>query len=101
MKYLISIFILISTFAVQAEVTCKGKIIKLVKWTDKNQAAIYLDNTNTRWILLPDDQTSLSMALTAYASGKEVALYWRDRDVTSCSAGWEHYRKLNGYFLIQ
>lgn len=99
MKKLIGILILsLSSIASFADVTCSGVITDLVKWNDKN-LAVLLENTG-RWIQLPGDSESNSMALAAFVAQKRVAFYWADSQVTGCNEGWEHYREFEGYFRV-
>ena len=92
----LTVLVLVSLLSVAtfADVTCAGKITDLVKWNERN-ISVLLENTG-RWIQLPGDNESNSMALTAFAAQKRVAFYWADSQVTSCNEGWEHYRLFNG-----
>ena len=82
-----------------AEVTCEGKILDIVKWSDSEDLSIKLENTG-RWVKF-QDTTSISMALTAFAAQKTVSLYMNSTNITQCNEGWPHYTVHAGYFLVK
>ncbi len=82
-----------------ANTTCEGTINQVYKWSDKDTLSILVSGT-THWIRMPT-KSDESMALLAFASGKQVTLYWSASDVTSCTDGWSHNRVLEGYFLVK
>lgn len=83
----------------QAAVSCSGTIDEIYKWHHMERLSIKISSTN-RWINMPT-KTDEAMALMAFAAKKPVSLYWAASDVNSCEGGWEHNRKLDGYWVIK
>lgn len=100
-KYLI--LLLICSANVSASVNCIGTIDQVYKW-DNFESISILVNLNsggrTNWISMPT-KSDESMALMAFASGKNIRVYMSEDSVTNCIDGWAHNKKLKGYFLIE
>jgi hypothetical protein len=81
-----------------AEVNCKGTIEQVYKWHNMDRISILLSTTN-KWINMPT-KSDEAMALMAFASNKQVHIYWSSSDITKCMDGWSHNRALEGYFVV-
>ena len=88
----------VSSFNVNADVTCTGKITKVHKWHYTPRLSIMMEGA-TNWIQMPTE-TDDAMALTAFASGKNIELRWVASDVNSCTNGWDHSRPLVGFWTV-
>jgi len=93
-------FVLFTVIPVQvfADVKCKGKIAEIYKWDSFETISILLDSTD-RWISMPT-KSDEAMALMAFASGKEVTIYWLDDAIVNCTSGWVNNKKLSGWWKI-
>jgi hypothetical protein len=81
-----------------AGVNCKGTIKQVYKWNNMDRISILLSTTN-KWINMPT-KSDEAMALMAFASNKQVHIYWSSADITKCMNGWSHNRSLEGYFVV-
>ena len=99
MRYLkLLIVLMLTSSAANADIACTGTIKSVYKWNSFDTISIMLTSTN-RWISMPS-KSDESMALLAFASGKPVEVFWGTGEVTSCTDGWSHNRKLVGYFAV-
>ena len=93
-----TLIFLFLTSNVNAEVNCKGTIEQVYKWHNMERISILLSTTN-KWINMPT-KSDEAMALMAFASNKQVHIYWSSADITKCMDGWSHNRSLEGYFVV-
>lgn len=89
---------------VQAGATCTGVIREVNNYNTLEDLYILLDNTS-HYISL-QTQTAKSMALTAFASGKEVVFHMIGDDITTCSGGpannsWGNSTPLYGWIHVK
>lgn len=89
---------LVFTFHVNAEVTCRGKIIKVHKWNTADRISILMD-TASNWIQM-STATDDAMALMAFAADKTIELRWTVPEITSCTTGWAQHRPLEGWWWV-
>ena len=85
-----------------AEANCVGTIRNVYKWAQFETISMRLtleDGSVTNYISLPT-KSDESMALMAFASKAKVHIYWSAADVTKCTEGWSHNKKLEGYFVV-
>lgn len=90
---------LLTTMSVNADVTCSGKILEVLKWSGSENVSIMLENTG-RYIKFTD-KTATSMLLTAFSAQQNVIVYMNDDSITTCNDGWAHYTVHNGYFKVE
>ncbi len=99
MKQLLISLAFLAPFSVDANVTCEGVITDIYKWDHFETISILVEGT-TRWISMPS-KSDESMALMAFAAGKSVVVQWEDASVNTCSDGWDHNKKLIGWWRIK
>ena len=98
MKKLLIGIAFLASFSVKANVTCEGLITDIYKWDHFETISILVEGT-TRWISMPT-KSDESMALMAFAAGKNVVIQWEDPLVTTCLDGWAHNKIFVGWWRI-
>jgi hypothetical protein len=86
-----------------AAVTCDGTVSAVYKWDTATTLSVRIalsNGTVLPWIALPGKPEE-GLALTAFATGKPVQVYWSPADVTACTSGaWADNRVLQGFILL-
>lgn len=96
---LVFLSIILLSSQAHSNVSCKGKIEKIYKWSYQELISIHMGANGNRWIKLPT-KSDEAMAMMAFAAGKEIHIYWSASDVGSCTDGWADNRTLTGFFTV-
>jgi hypothetical protein len=101
-KIILLMLLIFVSSQVHAGVTCTGVIRDVNNYSTSENLYILLDNTS-HYIGL-EKKTAISMALTAFASGKKVTFHMVGT-FTNCSGGptnasWDNTEILNGWIRI-
>lgn len=97
-----SMFCGLVSFNSYAAVVCHGKVKDIYKWHNFETISFRLemaDKVATKWIGLPG-KSEESMVLLAFASNKDVAVYYSEDSVTSCVNGWGDNKVIKGYLKV-
>jgi hypothetical protein len=86
-------------------IDCEGTIAHIYKWDDFQRISIKLDLDSggfSPWISMPT-RSDESMALMAFAAGKNIHVQWRDETgYTACTGAgaWKNNTPLSGWWRV-